>query len=128
MMGRGKSEIPALANIFSCNFSPETFGLFFGMMEWFRILFRVLCSSSLCVVYMFFRGFAYVCCCLRFCFLPFALGLCARVRERVCVCVLTGLLFSMLHAPPSNTTFLLACVNVWCLCLRGANDEGAGKE
>ena len=97
-------------------------------MEWFRILFRVLCSSSLCVVYVFFRGFAYVCCCLRFCFLPFALGLSASVRERVCVCVLTWLLVSMLHAPPSNTTFLLTCVHVWCLCLRGANDEGAGKE
>ena len=58
------------------------------------------------------------------------LWVCVRVCVRVCVCVcvLTGLLFSMLHAPPSNTTFLLACVNVWCLCLRGANDEGAGKE
>ena len=57
-------------------FSPETFGLFFGMMEWFRILFRVLCSSCLSVVYVFLRGFAYVLrCCLRFCFSPFALGL-----------------------------------------------------
>ena len=86
IMGRGKSEIPAFANIFSCNFFPGNVrAFFFGMMEWFRILFRVLCSSSLCVVYVFFRGFAYVCCCLRFCFLPFALGLSASVRERVCV-------------------------------------------
>ena len=88
-----------------------------------------------CVVCVFLSGFAYVLrCCLRFCFLPFALGLCASVRERVrallftvlflalcfgsvceCACVLTWLLVSMLHAPPSNTTFLLACVNVWCV-------------
>ena len=75
-------------------FSRKRSGFFFGMMEWFRILFRVLRSSSLCVAYVFFRGFAYVLrCCLRFCFLPFALGLCAsvrvrvRVRVRVCVCV-----------------------------------------
>ena len=51
-------------------------GFFFGMMERFRILFRVLCSSCLSVVYVFLRGFTYVLrCCLRFCFSPFALGL-----------------------------------------------------
>ena len=51
-------------------------GVFFGMMERFRILFRVLCSSCLSVVYVFLRGFAYVLrCCLRFCFSSFALGL-----------------------------------------------------
>ena len=74
MMGRGKSEIPAFANIFSCNFFPrKRSGFFFGMMERFMILFRVLCLSCLSVVYVFLRVFAYVLrCCLRFCFLPFA--------------------------------------------------------
>ena len=77
MMGRGKSEIPAFANLFSCNlFTGNVRAFFLGMMERFRILFRVLCSSCLSVVYVFLRGFAYVLrCCLRFCFSPFALGL-----------------------------------------------------
>ena len=55
------------------------------------------------------------------------LWVCLRVCVSVCVCF-DMVAVSMLHAPSSNTTFLLACVHVWCLCLRGANDEGAGKE
>ena len=88
-------------------------------MERFRILFRVLPSSMLvCVVYVFLRGFAYVLrCCLGLCCLPFASRFCANVRVRICVCghvcVLKWLVVSMLDATPSNSTFVLVCVNAW---------------